>query len=298
MPQLNASITYSQVDLLPPPARTRHLALRVQGVPVVVAGLTSPIRARLVDLLAPFVVDAPTPRRSGTTAPAIRVNVRSRPEGDGWVVSQSDNHRRRRLSDTEELLSHLEWLVVSRAIAASSAGVAFHGAALTRGDETVLLLADSGVGKTTLTLGLMERGWLPLTDDIMFVDRDTLTLSAFPRCFHMAQHTEALLSEHVLFEHRGRLQGYVYPVQWAETERLPTRIFAVQRCETCPSSRYSMLQAEAAGVLLAQALENQLSVSQIARIAAGVAGNARGCYRLRNGHLQGALNLIEGVEGK
>jgi hypothetical protein len=264
-------------------------------VGVVVTGLPSAaVKARLADLLAPFVVDAPA-ATGPSTAPAVRIEVRPWPEGEGWVVTHSGSQDHRRETDTQGLLSHLEWLVASQAIAASSVRVTFHGAALTRGDETVLLLANSGAGKTTLTLGLMERGWSPLTDDIALVDSDTLTMRAFPRCFHVDQSTEALLSSRSLCAQRGRLPGYVSPMQWAAGEQAPTRIFVVQRCVTCPSSRFAIMQAEAAGALLAQAIESKLTAPQIARVSAGVAAKARGCYQLRNGHLEGALNLIEGV---
>lgn len=297
MPDPHASVIHPQVDVNVPAPPRRSLSFRLRDVGVIVTGLpSSAVRARLADLLAPFVVDAPA--LAGSTAPTVRIGVRPWPGGPGWVVTNSGSRDHRRETDPQGLLSHLEWLVASQSIAASSACVAFHGAALARGDETVLLLANSGAGKTTLTLGLMERGWSPLTDDIVLVNNDTLTIRAFPRCFHVDQSTEALLSDHTLFAQRGRLPGYVSPAQWPAGEHAPTRIFAVQRCETCPSSRSAIMQAEAAGILLAQAIENQLTASQIARVVAGVAGKARGCYRLRNGHLEGALNLIDGVTTK
>ena len=57
--------------------------------------------------------------------------------------------------DTILLLTQLEWHTVTTALEATEAYLPVHGAALTRDGATVLLLAESGGGKTTLTLGLI-----------------------------------------------------------------------------------------------------------------------------------------------
>jgi hypothetical protein len=268
--------------------RTPDIVCEIADARVSVNGLPPRLRTRLRDLLAPFAAPATARAPSGAEiAIAVRPDAMA-----GWVIAMPDGEERS-FGDADHLLRHLEWLVASQAIAASTTRAAFHAAALTRDDETVLLLAKSGAGKTTLTLGLMARGWAPLCDDIVLVDADTLGITAFPRCFHVADATAALLPVSRTLSPHGKLVGYARPPQWPAGEHVPTHIFIVQRCETCVSSREALLLAEGAGALLSQALDTQLAPSRVAKVAARVAGGARGCYRLRNGHLQGALNLIE-----
>lgn len=62
----------------------------------------------------------------------------------------------------------------------------FHAAALsTPGEQGVLLAGASGLGKTTLTLALLDRGWTLLSDEIAAVDRATGWLHPFPRSLGM-----------------------------------------------------------------------------------------------------------------
>ncbi|HEV2237155.1 MAG TPA: hypothetical protein VGR57_10885 [Ktedonobacterales bacterium] len=268
--------------------RSPDVVCQIAGVRVAVGGLPAGLRARLRDLLAPFATPA-----------ALRVpsegaiTITLRPDAAaGWVVVTPDGGARQ-FGDPDHLLRHLEWLVASQAIAASATRAAFHAAALTRDDETLLLLAKSGAGKTTLTLGLMARGWAPLADDIALLDAETLAITAFPRCFHIAGATAALLPVPGMVAPHGKLAGYARPLAWPAGAHVPTRIITVQRCETCPSTREVATLAEGAGALLSQALDTRLAPSRVAEVAARVAAGTRGCYRLRNGRLEGALNLIE-----
>jgi hypothetical protein len=267
---------------------TPDIVCQIAEVRVSVTGLPPRLRSRLRDLLAPFAT--PTALRAPSAA-AIAIAVQ--PDGaDGWVVRTPDAAERS-FGDADHLLRHLEWQVASQAIATSATHAAFHAAALTRDDETVLLLAKAGSGKTTLTLGLMARGWAPLADDIVLLDAETLGIAAFPRCFHIAEATAALLPVPAMVSPHGKLAGYARPLHWSAGGPVPTRIVVVQRCETCPSTREALTLAEGAGALLSQALDTRLVPSQVAEVAARVAGGVRGCYRLRNGRLEGALNLIE-----
>jgi hypothetical protein len=196
-------------------------------------------------------------------------------------------------ADPDRLLTYLDWLVVARALEATTRHAVFHCAALIRDGEGVLLVAESGAGKTTLTLGLMERGWEPLGDDIALVDRQTLTIAAFPRCFHVDDASKSLLADPALLDWPAHLRSYARPEHWA-TGAYPIRTIAVvERCATCPSSRMPILQAQGAAALITSAVRNQLPKSEVVRIAARVAAAARTCIRLRNGHFNGALNLIE-----
>ncbi|MDQ4123968.1 MAG: hypothetical protein M3134_00005, partial [Actinomycetota bacterium] len=51
--------------------------------------------------------------------------------------------------------------------------VTLHAAAVARGGELVLLAGESGAGKTTLTLALLDAGWTYLSDDLAPVSVET-----------------------------------------------------------------------------------------------------------------------------
>lgn len=264
------------------------LGLLIAGMPLRVDGVDDELRPGLHDLLRPFIAGGRSP------APVATVRVAQRAEPPGWVLTH-DGHELFTSADPERVLAFLDWWVTAQALEATSTVAVFHAAALTRGEATVLLLAQSGAGKTTLTLGLMQRGWEPLTDDIVLVDRESLGISPFPRCFHVDEATSALLDTPSLVEQTGGAPGYARPARWAAGGVRPTCIAVAERCATCPSSRWPILQAEAAAGLITAALRNQVPRAEVVRIAARLAAEARSCVRLRNGHLDGALNLIEGA---
>lgn len=86
-------------------------------------------------------------------------------------------------------------LVIALAIALRQHGLFhMHAGALVRGDgRRVLVMGDSGAGKSTVTLALLDAGARPLGDDTLFLaERDGApTLLAFARPFHLAPATAA-----------------------------------------------------------------------------------------------------------
>jgi hypothetical protein len=55
-----------------------------------------------------------------------------------------------------------------------------HAAVVSRGGRALLLLADSGGGKTTLSLALRQRGWSYHGDDLARIDPETLSARGLP----------------------------------------------------------------------------------------------------------------------
>jgi hypothetical protein len=266
------------------------LCLWIADVPAIVTGLSPELWHRLHDLVRPFVVNR---FDVGLETEAVRIQVNDFADDRGgtrWIVhlqgEQICSHTR-----TDELIQYLEWLTISRAIAATDSYTVFHAAALTREAMTVMLAGPSGAGKSTLVLNLIQRGWLPLTDDIALVDTRTNAIHAFPRCFHVASEPAGYAVNRASFEWPAGLKGYARPMRWALSEHPATAIFLVERDTTGSSTCIPILQAYGAGALLSQAMRTRLSPSQTARAAARAAGSAQ-CYQLTNGDLEGALDLI------
>src|SRR5262249_4630489 len=70
------------------------------------------------------------------------------------------------LAYDDQVAQWLEWLAYSEAIQHAEVPLMLHAGAVARHGVAVLLPNASGAGKTTLTLALASRGWLPLTDDV------------------------------------------------------------------------------------------------------------------------------------
>ena len=104
-----------------------------------------------------------------------------------------------------EIIQFCEWWLFAEAVAAHSDGCQLHGGAVANEHGLVLLLAPSGYGKTTLTLALMARGFVPYTDDIILLDPHTLAVQSFPRCFHVDAGTIEVI------QHLSSKEGYQMP---------------------------------------------------------------------------------------
>jgi hypothetical protein len=258
-----------------------------------IEGLPPAVRGRMAELLRPFVV----PSAEAAGEPLMRLRAVRRGRGD-WIVRAEESAPDVR-SDLDgggrinHLLASLEWRAVGDALAASTGYAVVHAAALTRGANTVLLLGRSGAGKTTLTLGLMGRGWEPFTDDMTLIDTASLEVHTFPRCFHIEGATLAALAVRPQIEQSTSLPTYWHPLHWAEHPRRPTMIVLVERNPERPTRLLPTFQAEGAGAILDATIRNQVSGSELARVAACVAAQASGAWSLNNMALRDALDAIE-----
>ncbi len=102
-------------------------------------------------------------------------------------------------TDTEMTsgLLALEWHLVTDALAKQTAFFHLHGAALAtpNGQSGLLIVGESGSGKTTLMLALMQRGFLPYSDDVTLIEPEMLLPPSVPRAFHLREGTRSLLQE-------------------------------------------------------------------------------------------------------
>lgn len=137
------------------------------------------------ELFAPFLVTRADP-------PQYWLEILERPGGlwsvrDSWI--------------RDAVVREAEWLpgvVAARMLEAAGNGVEdrylFHAAALARGGNGLILAGESGFGKSTLTLGLVQRGWQFLSDEIAAVDARDGRLLPFPKALELRPDTAARFS--------------------------------------------------------------------------------------------------------
>lgn len=271
------------------PAST-PLHARILGTRMIVSGLTESLRSGLAELLAPFLATDDTHDDADT--PPIAFAVVWNDSVGVWEITR-DGQMLIGLSDAKTLLGYLEWRIIAAGIDQVEDCGVFHAGVLARDEATVLLQGESGAGKTTLTLGLIARGWLPVADDVAIVDVRTLGLRVFPRCFHVEQFHLRPPEARPRLEDVAVVEGHARPLHWASEGRQPTAIITIARDAEQPSGLTPLLRAEAAGALFHGAIHTRLSGSQVAGLAARVAATVRYCGRLNNSDLSQALDLIE-----
>lgn len=94
-----------------------------------------------------------------------RVRCRFRIDPDGFAISCQ---ALREVSDRDLFSVFAE--PVMRTILVRRALLSFHAAALSRNGRAILIMADKGAGKSTLSWALQQQGWQLLADDLARVD--------------------------------------------------------------------------------------------------------------------------------
>lgn len=228
--------------------------------------------------------DAELPRYDLTEAPEGGWQVRVA----GEVVGSGDN--------LDAALGSLDFLLTTGGLERRVDIFQLHGAALCAPTRRggIVLVGDSGVGKTTLTLGLMLSGFAPFTDDVALLEPTTLNLQPLRRAFHVNDETWGLIEG--LFGPHAREQemppGYFMPTQWAEWP-VPVRWILILDRASSPQPLLEPLSPGAAATAL---LGQSMSVQRAARLALKTTARLTeqaGCYRLVNGDLQRSINAIK-----
>lgn len=199
--------------------------------------------------------------------------------------------------DFTSALGVFEWHVVKDALAPRTDLFHMHGAALATPDRnsTVVLAGSSGNGKSTLTLALLQRGFLPFADDVALIEPTALTVSPLHRAFHASADSLSLASSYA-----GRAvtsasdvpAGYFIPAAWA-VEPVPVRtVLFLDLRPGAPSSAEALAPADAAAAVLAQAL-NLGQATRTGLTAAAALTAQASCYKVTNGELAGTVALVE-----
>jgi hypothetical protein len=218
----------------------------------------------------------------------------------GFYIESQGQRAVERLT-LDQALTAIEWTLVSDALDRRPDCFHLHGAALLApsGMASVLILGESGAGKTTLALGLMTRGFLPFADDVIVVDPEMMSVRTFPRAFHVDEQTWQLLSAlgapHDL-EADPDASGYFVPARWANSSApVRTILFPALRPEAEPAMTPMSMAATAAALLPFSATLSR-SPSLALKTASSLTASAVG-YELSVGNLDATISLVASAIG-
>ena len=77
--------------------------------------------------------------------------------------------------------------LLDREVAGRAAGLRFHAGAVERDGNVVVIVGQSGHGKSTLTAALVQAGWRYLTDELVVVDATTFAVAPYARPLDLNQ---------------------------------------------------------------------------------------------------------------
>ena len=157
------------------PNRPRHFAIGVIAV-----SLRSSCRSFVDDYLSLY---APYLRSSGgPDAIDVEIHVPHRaPWPRGPFTLRSEGVPDFRIRRRYEVLPHLEWYINWQIIHRRKEYVQLHASSLEMGGNALILPGPPGSGKSTLTAGLLARGWSYLCDEFALIEPDTRLIQPYPR---------------------------------------------------------------------------------------------------------------------
>ncbi len=87
----------------------------------------------------------------------------------------------------DSALFGLEWIVTCSVLEQSRSFLQLHaGGIVNDNNKAMLIIADHGIGKSSLVIGLLLKGYKCLSDDIVLIDTDSGDLHFFPRAFKIS----------------------------------------------------------------------------------------------------------------
>ncbi len=153
---------------------------------------------------------------------------------------------------------HLLWHVHTEALRQTGDFLLVHaGAVRTPSGKGMLLPAEAGSGKSTLTLGLVRAGFGYLSDEAAVIDPVTRMLHPFPKAITLKSGSFGLFPEHARQKNN--------PAVWAERHILPEDIRPNAVARECPIGFVVSPRFEAGGELKLERVSRATAVTELWR---------------------------------
>ncbi|MGO8947349.1 MAG: hypothetical protein ACLQUY_06755 [Ktedonobacterales bacterium] len=278
-------------------AQSTAQSFMILGHVVTVHGIETAdtLAQRLDELLGPSTVAIELPSSHSTKL------MLHREESEWHVTDESSAALCPPLYDEAQVASCLEWQAYTASVRYSCASLVLHAGAVTRHGGAVLLPNVSGAGKTTLTLALAARGWLPLTDDVCpLIEREgELVAVGCRRACHLAVPTLAILRDiGVELEGPvGGLESYYRPRHWGEPAAVRSVVIP-RYVENAATNCVPITQAECLTQLLnMEFAQESPSPGERRRLAVRLATRVKP-FSLTYSSLPEALDMFETLEAQ
>lgn len=233
----------------------------------------------------------------------VSANKRSRLGGRRYAIF-GDEERLFTSRRRDEVLPYVEWGINWRVIAKRGEFLQLHAATLSYDGRAVLLVGDSGVGKSTLAAGLISRGWEYLSDEFALIHPATLRVHPFPKALCVKEGSFDIVTRlglplwrrrHYVKAFKGTV-GYVCTADLrvrVATEASPIRFIVFPRYTAGSKPRlYPVARGSAAFLLAANAFNRNVFGERTVSIVSRVVREAR-CVGLETGDLEDTCDLIE-----
>jgi hypothetical protein len=161
-------------------------SVALHGVTVEIVAPLEPFAAPLALLFAGY------PPAAKGVAPDFRVLVLPSERSEAWEVVVDDVSRGLTFG-VETVARQVEWAFADEMLRRLSGFVHVHAAIVATSDQSMLIIGQSGLGKSTTAVGLALAGLTIYTDDVALVEHHTLRPVSFPRPIKLDDKSRMLL---------------------------------------------------------------------------------------------------------
>jgi hypothetical protein len=200
-------------------------------------------------------------------------------------------------SDLRRALCDFESALCEAIIRFQARLIAIHAGTVYSSDSAVLLIGPSGAGKSTLSVALSGRGFTLATDDVAFIDPETLEIHPIPRCVHLDQRSVQLLeADGLKLPESWKRIAFVAPIDLnPQYKPLPPCKAGLLIYIAGPRARHPHLkpvsQSEMAARLLSETGQGRLSDSEALDVLVKVSSSAA-CFSLIPGSLSDTADSL------
>ena len=208
-----------------------------------------------------------------------------------------------RTNSKPELFSRLDWIVTCNALSHLQEFFQIHAGAVVKGRKVILLPAEHGSGKTTLTLNLTGNHYRCLSDDIVLIDPKSLMAIPFPRSFLIKEKSiKKLIRSNLIDKKKGyycRANNILYYNPFTGNRSSTGKIRPYAIVELKHNRRYNNeLRPVSKSQMCIKLLRQSFNVHDYKRdavtILTGLVRETK-CYSLKTNNVDDAVRLISQI---